>query len=283
MCSRYGIYRALVPAIAVGALAALPSTAAAQSRLFPDTPTFSYPLASPQVEGFVGRVVETSVSDNTLGPGTEGDIRIGKIFPVVALQGGKDPLHLGLGVQVTGRFSLHDSKSSLLSNDWWVGFNLTKQWAKWDATLQLYHESSHLGDELVENAGITRRDWTREVTAIWIGRRLGPFHLTGSVSRVLQGKPDLPPMAAAVGLDWYGPRFTVAGNPIQVVAGAFGDAAEQTDWRLSVMGRLGLVFGSSDGRRSLSISLIGYDGVSLQRQFFDQSSRYLGGELRIDL
>ncbi|MEE8267796.1 MAG: DUF1207 domain-containing protein [Gemmatimonadales bacterium] len=283
MPTHHGLDQALWPAIAAAALFILPSTAGGQNRLLPDTPTFSYPLASTQVEGLVGRVVETSVSDNALGPGTEADVGIGKIFPLLALQDGKNPLHVAFEGQVTGRFSMHDDKSSLLSSEWWVGFNLTKQWAKWDATLQLYHESSHLGDELAETFSLTRLDWTRAVVAAWVGRRLGPFRLAGSVSRVLRGKPDLPPLAAAAGLDWFGPHFGLAGTPIQVVAGVFGDAAAQTEWRLSVMGRVGLVLGGAGGRRSLSISFIAYDGVSLQSQFYDQSSSYLGGELRLDL
>ncbi|TDJ54562.1 MAG: DUF1207 domain-containing protein [Gemmatimonadetes bacterium] len=147
----------------------------------------------------------------------------------------------------------------------------------------MFHENSHLGDELAEGAGITRLDWTREVAALWVGRRLGAFYLTGSASRVLQREPHLPPLAAALGLDWFGPSFGLGAIPVQLIAGVFGDAAEQTRWHVSVMGRIGLVLWGADGRRSLSFSLIGYDGVSLQRQFFDQFTRYLGGELRIDL
>ena len=48
------------------------------------------------------------------------------------------------------------------------------------------------------------------------------------------------------------------------------------------MGRAGVVLGGADGRRSLAISLIACDGVSTQRQFYQQHSRHVGGELRID-
>jgi len=66
-----------------------------QNRLLPHPRTFSYPLASPQVEGLVGRIVETSVSDNVLGPGTEGDVRTGKIFRLLALQRVQSSPYLG--------------------------------------------------------------------------------------------------------------------------------------------------------------------------------------------
>ena len=105
----------------------------------------------------------------------------------------------------------------------------------------------------------------------------------GSVSYVLQGKPDLPRTAASAAADWVGAQFMIAGTPTRVVAGVFTEAAAQTDWRVSVMGRVGLTFGGADGRRSMSVSVVTYDGVSTQRQFYDASSRYIGGELRFDL
>ncbi len=74
MRTRYLSGRALAPAMAVTALFVLPLTAVGQNRLLPDIATFSYPLASPQVEGLVGRVVQTSVADNPLGTGAEGDV-----------------------------------------------------------------------------------------------------------------------------------------------------------------------------------------------------------------
>ena len=40
-----------------------------------------------------------------------------------------------------------DSKSALISNDWVVGFNGTATLAAWAFMPELYHESSHLGDE----------------------------------------------------------------------------------------------------------------------------------------
>ena len=70
---------------------------------------------------------------------------------------------LGFGTQVYGRFSLGDRKSALISNDWVVGINTTAVLGAWRLTGEVYHESSHLGDEYGDRFGASRLDWTREV------------------------------------------------------------------------------------------------------------------------
>ena len=73
------------------------------------------------------------------------------------------PGHARLRTQVYGRFSLGDRKSALISNDWVVGLNTTAALGAWTLTGEIYHESSHLGDEYGDRFGASRLDWTREV------------------------------------------------------------------------------------------------------------------------
>ena len=194
-------------------------------------------MASPRVEGIVGRIFRTTVADNVLGTGSEADVRVGKIFPILALQSGPDPLHIGFGVQVSGRFSLHDPQNTFISNDWWVGFNLTKKWSAWDGTIQLYHESSHLDDEYAELSGVSRQGWTREVAEGWLGYHTGSLRFSGTLAYVLQGIPNLPGVSGGAGVDWLGPTFWALGGPVQLVAGVFVESASQTSGQLSTMGR----------------------------------------------
>ena len=72
-------------------------------------------------------------------------------------------MSLGFGTQVYGRFSLQDPKSALISNDWVVGLNTTASLGAWTLTGEVYHESSHLGDEYGDRFDVDRLDWTREV------------------------------------------------------------------------------------------------------------------------
>src|SRR5512134_1406877 len=119
--------------LGLGLLLAVPwSGAAAQGRFFPSVRSFEPPLASPRVAGFAGRLISESVGDDQFGAEREADVTIGEDFPVIALRRGTRPITLGFGVQASGRFSLDDSKSALISNDWQVGFNVFADLAPWE-------------------------------------------------------------------------------------------------------------------------------------------------------
>ena len=141
--------------------------ATAQERLFPSVGSFELPEASPRVHGVVGRLLSANSGDSRFGQEHEGEVVLGENFPLVALQGGHRPIILGFGSQVYGRFSLTDPKSALISTDWVVSVNTTAALDPWSLTLELYHESSHLGDEYGARFPTDRVDWTREALAAW--------------------------------------------------------------------------------------------------------------------
>ena len=166
-------------------LMSAPIPAAAQARIFPDVQSFELPEASPRVHGLVGRIFSARRGDSEFGREPEAEVAVGENFPVVALRRGERPVTLGFGTQVYGRFSLGDRKSALISNDWVVGLNTTAALGAWTVTGELYHESSHLGDEYSDRFSATRLDWTREVAAAWLSYGTGPVRITGNLSYVL--------------------------------------------------------------------------------------------------
>lgn len=263
--------------------AVMPVTTLAQSRFFPDVQSFELPLASPRIFGFAGRLIDESVGDDQFGAEREGDVTIGEQFPVIALRQGPRPITLGFGVQVTGRFSLDDSRSALISSDWQVGFNTHGDFAPWEVALQVYHESSHLGDEYIKRFGASRLDWTREVLALWVGYRAGGFRLMGSVGNAVVDELDLSPWLGSAGIDYRGGQFSILGLKTHPLAGVFADAASATDWRISSSVKLGLAFPGARVGKELRLSLIGHDGLSTQRQFFRSSSRFVGMEIEFQL
>ena len=275
---------ALPRGVTLGALSlllgALPCPARAQSRLFPRVPSVELPSASPRAYGIVGRVLAVRRGESRFGRETEGDVGIGETFPLVALRRGPRPVTLGFGVQVYGRFSLTDPKSALISNDWVVGFNTAAELGAWQLVGELYHESSHLGDEYADHFNASRLDWTRETAAARARYRFGRWIATGQFSYVLQDQLGLARPAAAVALDYRGRRRRGGVYP---VAGIYLDAAAETAWRISTSARIGLEFSGAARSRSLGLALVAHDGLSTQRQFFRQESRYFGAELRFDL
>jgi hypothetical protein len=269
-------------------LAAVPATArpaSAQDRVFPRVPSFELPEASPRVHGVVGRIVSARRGDSEFGAEAEAEVGLGENFPVLALRQGSRPITLGFGTQVYGRFSLGDRKSALISNDWVVELNTTAVLGRgWSLTGEIYHESSHLGDEYRDRFDAARLDWTREVGTLWLSYGPGPVRLIGSVSYVLIDQLDLPRPGGALAADYEGRPFgRVLGAPVRAVGGVFFEGNAATSWRISTSAKLGVTLSGSGGGREIGLALIAHDGLSTQRQFFRRESRYIGGELRFDL
>jgi uncharacterized protein DUF1207 len=258
-------------------------TAWGQQRLFPAVTSFELPEASPRVHGLVGRLIAATRGDSRFGREHEGEVVLGENFPLVALKEGKNPIVLGFGSQVYGRFSLTDPKSALISTDWVVGVNTTAALNNWALTLELYHESSHLGDEYGDRFPSDRLDWTREVLAGWANYVIGRWRLTAGASYVLRDELRLPAPAGAFGIDYHGPSRLFMGGHVRPVAGLFSEAEAATDWRVSTSAKLGLAFATAGESHEISLGLIGHDGLSTQRQFYRQESRYIGMEVRFDL
>lgn len=258
--------------------------AAAQTRIFPDVPSFELPQASPRVHGVVGRIFSARRGESGFGPEVEAEVALGENVPVLALRRGPRPISLGFGTQVYGRFSLGDRKSALISNDWVVGLNASASLGAWTLTGELYHESSHLGDEYGDRFGASRLDWTREVASAWVSYGAGPVRVSGNLSYVLMDQLDLDRPGAALAVDFQGhPIGTLLGGRLRAVGGVFLDGAAATGWRISGSARLGVALASPANGREIGLALIAHDGLSTQRQFFRRESRYIGAELRFDL
>ncbi|MGE3526809.1 MAG: DUF1207 domain-containing protein, partial [Gemmatimonadales bacterium] len=250
-----------LPALMAG-LAGFTGRLAAQQRFFPDVPSFELPVASPRVNGFAGRIIKTSRADNLFGKEKEADVAIGEDFPVFLLRGGPRPVTLGFGVEVYGRFSLDDPKTSMISTDWQVGFNVHADLRPWELALQLYHESSHLGDEYADRFGASRIDWTREVLTAWAGYHAGRFRIMGSGSYVPIDELKLSRWAGSLGVDYRGAGFRLLGQTMHPIAGLYGEGASATDWRISTSAKAGLALPGGKPGREFTLSIVAHDGLS---------------------
>jgi len=271
-----------VTALAFLAWTASAPPAAAQRILFPEVAPFETPLADPRPAGIYGRLLDVRRGESLYGPEREAEAAAGESFPVLALSRSANPVVIGMSLGVAARFSLDDPRSALISTDWTVGIRGRATPGPWVVDLHLYHESSHLGDEYADRFEASRIDWTREVGTLSLGRRLGAITAYGRLSYTLIDELSLEPWAAAVALDFRarGSR-RLFGAELRPVAGLFVDGAAYANWKLTTVARAGVEL--AGGTRALAISLIGLDGLSTQRQFFSQRSRYFGLELRFDL
>lgn len=263
---------------------------AAQGRIFPDAPRFELPWASPRTWGFAGRYLHVSTADDRFGPGTEAEVVEGENFPVYAFRRGPLPITLGFGAAVVAHYRMDDPKTSQISDDWLVGLNGQFMLSsKWTLVGEVLHESSHLGDEYAQvfaadSALANRVDWTQMTLNGWAFYSTGPWRLAAGVHYAYSDELHLPKGGVSTGVDYKGPTFQFLGQRSQLVGGVFLDGAAESDWRVGKSARVGISFpDAGEGWRRLSVSVIGYDGPSTQRQFYTQQTAYVGMELRFDL
>jgi hypothetical protein len=275
-------FRTAVLALLAGAAGAAP--AGAQQRVLPAVPRFELPAASPRVHALVGRLLSVERGDSRFGSDTEAEVALGENFPLVSLQGGERPIALGFGSQVYARFSLSDPKTSLISHDWVVGVNATAALGAWDLTMEVYHESSHLGDEYGDRFSTKRLDWSREVVSLWGGYTIGSWRVAANLSYALIDQLGLPRTGMAAALDFTsgGAAARLRGARLRPTAGVYLAADAATAWRVSTSARAGISLFPANGRQ-VGLALIAHDGLSTQRQFYRRASRYLGLEVRFDL
>jgi hypothetical protein len=260
----------------------LPGAGAAQNRIFPSVPSFERPEASPRVHGLAARIISARHGDSRFGNEVEAEVALGENFPLLALRRGDRPITLGFGSQVYARFSLADSRDALISNDWVVGLNGTATFGAWAFTVETYHESSHLGDEYEDRFDAKRLDWTREVLAAWASYSRGSWRVMGNASYAFRDELSLERSGGSFGLDFRPPRLNGRGA-IRPVGGVYFQADAATSWRVSGSFKAGVVLQASPGGREIGFAVIAHDGLSTQRQFFREESRYVGLEVRFDL
>lgn len=263
----------------LGCLAGAGSVSA-QARLFPSAKPFEYPDGSLRTSGTVGRIVSVRLAESAFGPEQEADVWIGENVPVVGLGAGPAAPFLGLTIRVSGRFSLDDPKSALISNDWVAGIHVVTDRGPWRLAAELLHESSHLGDEYAARFDAQRVDWTRNFVALWVARSLGPATLHATGSWVLIDELDLPRWAGGAGADVATSLGQLAGAEVRPMAGGFVAVDGFAGGEVTATLRAGLDLVRSGQR--LGVALVALDGVSPQRQFYDRRTRYWGFELRFD-
>lgn len=255
----------------------------AQGTVFPPMPDFELPYGSHRVHGLAGRLISASRGESQFGGEREAEVALGENFPILALRGGSHPISLGFGSHVYARFSLEDAQTALISHDWVVGINSTAALGPWDLTLQLFHESSHLGDEYGDRFSAPRLDWNQAVLAGWAGYTTGSWRFAGNVSYAVLDGLGLPRGGAAAAVDFRSrPVLDLLGSRMHPTAGVFFGADAATAWRVSTSARAGVALQSGNGRE-MGLALIAHDGLSTQRQFYRRKSRYLGLEIRFDL
>jgi hypothetical protein len=140
--------------------------------------------------------------------------------------------------------------------------------------LFLYHERSHLGDEMLDRGNRERIDFSREALRFLWSHDFAWARLYGGPSINLRAEPD--ELDGKTTFQAGAERsFSVGRVPLYVALDL--QSKEEHDWTANVTGQFGLDFGDSPHGiyKSRRIFLEYFQGFSNMGQFYDERERYV--------
>ena len=259
--------------------------AAAQSEsrfeAFPIGGGFSSPVADPTAPRvYLGRLnVKRDASEVSAARAG-----IGYDLGVVRLQGGRsdDGWQLGVFGSIDSLFDLDLPGDALVNTDYRIGLPLSWRSGAFSARARWYHQSSHLGDELILGGNAPHRiNLSFQAVDALVAWEYGGWRVYGGGSHVLSSSTDLyKGNGAQLGFDFVGSTSFYGMRPTGGVDVKWLEAA---DWHSGVSAKVGVMLGRfSPDRRGFTIFLEAYDGFAPFGQFFAEDVKYYGATLQFD-
>ncbi|MGH7710982.1 MAG: DUF1207 domain-containing protein [Gemmatimonadaceae bacterium] len=194
-------------------------------------------------------------------------------------------VQLSLEGAIFAQFDLGTDSYDLINADYLVGLPLTMRKGAVSARLNFYHQSSHLGDELLLRRGeIERENISFESLHLTLSVDASALRVYGGGEYIFHRLPrDLEHYVAQGGAElrptWTLLRFGRIGF-LRFMAAVDLKASQQQDWDPSVSARAGFEidrpFTGELPARSWSILFESYRGPSPYGQFFRQKIQYIG-------
>jgi hypothetical protein len=193
-------------------------------------------------------------------------------------------IQLGLAGAVFAQFDLDSASYDLLNADYLVGLPLTFREGPFSGRARVYHQSSHLGDELLARPNPPKRmNLSFESAELLLSIDISALRVYGGGEYFLRRDPvDLPDYLWHGGAELRPPTLVRFGTLATVRLVAAGDAkvVRDTTTRTGVSVRAGFEFARPNELESGSRrwSLLGeyYDGPSPYGQFLRTQVRFTG-------
>ncbi|MFH1156872.1 MAG: DUF1207 domain-containing protein [Pseudomonadota bacterium] len=188
-----------------------------------------------------------------------------------------DGLQLSLEGALFAQFNLDSASSDLINADYTIGIPVTYRYGDNSFRFRLYHQSSHLGDELLLSANHPNRvNLSYESIELIYSREWRDWRVYGGGEYLVHKEPsDLKPTIAHWGFEYRGEKpFLWSGRPI---AGVDMKCTQENDWYVDTSIKAGLEFGHPDpGQRRLRLMAEWYTGYDPHGQFYNNKVDYIG-------
>ena len=247
-----------------------------EGETFPTGDLFRPLLADPKQPQFFVSINNS----NSLGtPHTMASVGFGETFGLYKWYGSREGngLQLSLEGALFAQFQMDSPSSDLINADYTIGFPLTYRFDDNSLRFRVYHQSSHLGDELLLRANPPNRvNLSYEALELLYSREWRGFRAYGGGEYLVHKEPsDLKPLSAHWGVEYRGnDPLLWSGRP---VIGVDLKNLEEHDWAVDTSIKAGLEFGHPNpGQRRLRVMLEWYEGYDPHGQFYVNKVDYFG-------
>ena len=250
--------------------------AAAKGEAFPTGDVFRPLIADPkQPQFFVSFDRMTSQGSRY----TMASVGFGETFGLYRFRGEGEGNGLQFSVEgaLFAQFNMSTPSYNLTNADYTIGLPVTFRHGGNSIRFRVYHQSSHLGDELLLGANPPDRvNLSFEALELlysgeWRGWRI----YAGGEYLVHKEPSDLKPLSAHWGLEYRGSQPLLwKGRPL---AGVDMKCLEEHDWAVDTSVKAGLEFGRpGPGQRRLRVMAEWYRGFDPRGQFYVNEVEYFG-------
>ena len=210
---------------------------------------------------------------------TMASVGFGETFGLYRFFGAKegDGLQFSLEAGLFAQFNLDTPSANLINADYTIGLPVTYRYGDNSLRFRLYHQSSHLGDELLLGDNPPERiNLSFEALELLYAREWRNWRVYGGGEYLLHKEPsDLKPTSGHWGIEYHGSQTLFwNGRPI---GGVDMKSLEEHEWNIDTSIKIGLEFGHPNpGQRRLRLMLEWYDGFDPYGQFYANEVEYFG-------
>ena len=188
-----------------------------------------------------------------------------------------DGLQLSVEGALFAQFNMDTPSYNLLNADYTIGIPVTYRHGDNSLRFRIYHQSSHLGDELLLSANPPDRvNLSYEAIELIYSREWRGWRVYGGGEYLIHKEPaDLKPMSAHWGIEYRSiePLF-FNGRPI---VGVDMKSLEEHNWAIDTSVKAGLEFGHPNpGQRRLRVMAEWYKGFDPRGQIYINKIEYYG-------
>ncbi|HEY9052392.1 MAG TPA: DUF1207 domain-containing protein [Gammaproteobacteria bacterium] len=181
------------------------------------------------------------------------------------------------------QFNMDSPSDDLLNSDYLVGLPLSFRYGQFSGRFRLFHQSSHLGDELLLSGNAPERiNLSIEAIDALLAYDIG--YWTGMIgfTKIISHNPsDIEEHVITAGINYRNPT-PVLGNS-RFIAGISTTWIEDVNWNSGTSFKAGLEIGQSHPRRyGTRIMFEAYKGLSPFGQFYTSDVEYYGAGIYFD-